>query len=290
MTRLQCFATYIYLTFSIVLCQEVEYYPSQSVINNHIVAKRSSDHYKYSNNNISNSNANIQWRHFNLPPNDYVLNKSKRAVDPVFHGHPKTREELWHEHFINKSTAFDQTPSLIKLLHNITLRYLNDCIPVILYDNQVKSKESYLFQNLLKGFPVSYVHGYIGDNNELKEPELLVPVKQCLHFIIFTSDVKSSAKVLGKQSESKVVVVARSSQWAVQEFLSSSASRMFTNLLVIGQSFKDDDDETIVSVRFFLILYKILCVSQLLFVFLRKRHTFCIHTNCILMDWVPVNL
>lgn len=173
--------------------------------------------------------------------------KSKRAVDPVFHGHPKTREELWYERFLNRSSVFDQTPSLIKLIQNITLTYLNECTPVILYDSQIKLKESYLFQNLLRNFPVSFVHGYINEHSQLQEPKLLQPVRECLHFIIFLSDVKVSAKVLGKQSESKVVVVARSSQWAVHEFLSSSFSRGFINLVVIGQSFKEDDDSTIVS-------------------------------------------
>ncbi|KAM3967606.1 ionotropic receptor 21a [Aphomia sociella] len=182
------------------------------------------------------------WRRYQNSGN--FKNRTERAVDPVFYGHPKTREEIWHENFIKKSNAFDQTPSLIKLIHNITLTYLNDCIPVILYDNQVKSHESYLFQNLLKDFPVSYVHGYINESNKLEEPNLLFDVNECLHFIMFLTDVKISANVLGKQSDNKVVVVARSSQWAVHEFLSSALSRMFINLLVIAQSFKDDDDAT----------------------------------------------
>lgn len=293
MRHLKCLVASIFITSSLGVCQEVEYYPSQANLNNmHTIEKRSSDNIetktKYK---IVHKN---NWRHFNKVAANFKVNKTKRAVDPVFHGHPKTREELWHEHFLNKSTAFDQTPSLIKLIHNITLKYLNDCIPVILYDNQVKSKESYLFQNLLKGFPVSYVHGYIGDDNKLKEPELLVPGKQCLHFIIFSSEVKSSVRILGKQSESKVVVVARSSQWAVQEFLSSSTSRMFINLLVIAQSFKDDNDETMVSLNQNLIEfqnYTIFYLAQIkkYFRIPRKRHTFCIRTNCIPMDWAPAS-
>lgn len=172
---------------------------------------------------------------------------NKREVDTVFHGYPKTREELWHERFLNESGTFDQTPSLIKLLLNITVTYLKDCTPVLLYDSQVKSKESYLFQNLLKDFPVSFVHGFINEQDQLQEPKLLQPVKECLHYIIFLYDVKVSAKILGKQPESKVVVVSRSSQWAVQEFLAGPVSRMFVNLLVIGQSSKDGDDSTLVS-------------------------------------------
>nr|QEE82780.1 ionotropic receptor 6 [Conogethes pinicolalis] len=246
MIHLRCIVAYTLLSYYTVWCEDVEYYPSQFTIDNHNIAKRSSNYLPSIGNkwNIKENTSQTKLRHFNDNNIKAKDNKTKRAVDPVFHGHPKTREQLWHEHFLNKSTAFDQNPSLIKLIHKITLKYLNDCIPVILYDSQVKSKESYLFQNLLKDFPVSYMHGYIDDSNNLKEPELLVPVKQCLHYIIFSTEVKSSAKVLGKQSESKVVVVARSSQWAVQEFLASPESRMFINLLVIGQSFKDDDDET----------------------------------------------
>ncbi|XP_068626426.1 ionotropic receptor 21a [Battus philenor] len=166
----------------------------------------------------------------------------KRAVNPIFHGYSKTKEELWSERFLNESSEFDQATSLIKLLHNITMRYLNDCTPVILYGNEVKSKESYLIQNFLKDYPVSYIHGYIEDNDKLNEPKLLEANSKCLHFIVFINELKRVAKVLGKQSKSKVIVVARSSQWAIHEFLASSLSRIFVNLLVIGQSFKEVDN------------------------------------------------
>ncbi|RVE49200.1 hypothetical protein evm_006092 [Chilo suppressalis] len=234
------------VTFQLAVCEEIIYYPSKSSLK--IYKSDKSPHkikYATESSNVSNSSIINNWRYF--VDNDFEVKTKtkKRAVDPIFHGHPKTREELWNEHFINKSSAFDQTPSLIKLIHNITLTYLNDCTPVLLYDSQVQSRESYLFQDLLKDFPVSCVHGYINDDNKLKEPNLLIPAEECLHYIVFLSDVSSSAKVLGKQSQSKVVVVARSSQWAVKEFLSGPYSRMFVNLLVIGQSFKDDDDDTL---------------------------------------------
>ncbi|XP_039755293.1 ionotropic receptor 21a [Pararge aegeria] len=175
-------------------------------------------------------------------PNNLHKLLTKRLADPIFHGHPKTREEVWHDNFLNQSKVFDQNPSLIKLIHNITLTHLNDCTPVILYDNQIKSHESQLFQDLFKSFPVTFVHGYIDEKDKLEEPKLLQARQECLHFILFLTDVQKSAKILGKQSESKVIVVARSSQWAVQEFLSGPISRYFINLLVIGQSFKDDDN------------------------------------------------
>ncbi|CAG4983712.1 unnamed protein product [Colias eurytheme] len=181
-------------------------------------------------------------RIFNEKEERIYKNITKRASDPVFHGYPKTVEELWHERFLKLDGAFDQTPSLIHLIQNITLTYLNDCTPVLLYDSQIKSANTYLFQNLFKTFPVSFVHGYIDSNDSLQEPKLLHPNQECLHFILFLNDVKRSAKILGKQPKSKVVVVANASQWAVQEFLSGPQSRVFIDLLVIGQSFKDDDN------------------------------------------------
>nr|QLI62108.1 ionotropic receptor 21a [Streltzoviella insularis] len=230
--------------------QEIEYYPSQNVLDNSVVKIGSNSKQQLINteyNELFSKNAHdkIQWRYFNENESDKIKNISKRATDPVFYGHPKTTEELWNEHFLNQSSAFDQMPSLIKLIHNITLTYLSDCIPVILYDKQVKSQESYLFEDLFKHFPITYVHGYINDDDTLKEPKLLFSDQNCLHFIVFLTDVKTCTKVLGKQSQSKVVVVARSSQWAVQEYLASPLSRVFVNLLVIGQSFKDDDDDSL---------------------------------------------
>ncbi|XP_046977751.1 ionotropic receptor 21a [Vanessa cardui] len=181
--------------------------------------------------------------------------KVKRGADPVFRGHPKTREEIWHENFLRKNTNFDQTSSLSNLINNITLTYLNDCTPVILYDDQIKSSESFLFQHIFKNFPVSFMHGYIGENDYLEEPKLLQPRRNCHHFIVFLTDVMRSAKVLGKQSESKVIVVARSSQWAVQEFLAGPVSKYLVNLLIIGQSFKDDESMEAAYILYTHILY-----------------------------------
>lgn len=278
-----------------IFCQEVVYYPSQSVLDT-----RYKNEVKREIKSIANTSEianeidgecyeNITWRRFNEDQySNNNLKIHKRALDPVFHGYPKTREELWNERFLNESTNFDQTPSLIELLHNVTLTYLTDCTPVILYDSQVKSKESYLVQNLLKGFPITFVHGFINESNELSEPKLLHAKSECLHFIIFLSDVKSSAKVIGKQPENKVILVARSSQWAVQEFLSSAMSRMFVNLLVIGQSFKEGDDKTLV--RTTVSKYSMISVLTLMIFLYRKPHTFCILISCILMDWAQVNL
>lgn len=264
------------LILELVGSQEIEYYPSQSTLNGinaksnlrKAISKRDLQSNKISiQEGNANKSTNEKLRHFNEesdlmkePPisrqfdsqtqtgYSQNINKvtGKRSVDPVFHGHPKTREEIWNERFIKKRTVFDQTPSLVKLVHNLTLTYLYDCTPVILYDNQVKSKDDYLFQDLLKDFPVTYIHGYINDNDQMEEPKLLKGSSECFHFIIFLYEVGTSAKILGKQSDSKIVVIARSSQWAVQEFLAGPLSRMFINLLVIGQSYREDGDYTLV--------------------------------------------
>ncbi|VVC89286.1 unnamed protein product [Leptidea sinapis] len=178
----------------------------------------------------------------NIAKNFGLKHINKRSSDTVLRGNPKTREEMWHQHFINESNSYDQSKSLIQLLYNVTVTYLNDCTPVILYDDQINSTEGYLFQNLMKNFPVDFVHGVIDDKKRLIEPNILRPKDECLHYILFINDVKSSASVLGKQSNNKIVVITKSSQWAVQEFLSSSMSRIFADLLVIDQSFKEDDD------------------------------------------------
>lgn len=254
------------LTLELVNSQEIEYYPSQSALNGFnakanvykVISKRDLQSKVIINVEESLANKSTNFvkhmpivRQFDLQGKIRYIPKTnqgarKRATDPVFYGHPKTREEIWNEHFLQKSTIFDQSESLIKLVHNITLTYLYDCTPVILYDSQVKSKDSYLFQDLLKDFPVTFIHGYINDTDQLEEPKLLKGTSECFHFIVFLHDVGTSGKVLGKQSDSKVVVIARSSQWAVQEFLAGPFSRMFINLLVIGQSFREDGDYTLV--------------------------------------------
>lgn len=43
-------------------------------------------------------------------------------------------------------------------------------------------------------------------------------------------------KILGPQTESRVVLVSSSSQWKLRDFLSSDISSNIVNLLVIGES------------------------------------------------------
>lgn len=231
--------TNVIILFSSVFGEDIQFYPSQSLLN--IKTKSHKIEFKNKYSKLINNENKIN----KVEIKTLRENKEKRAVDPVFHGHPKTREELWEAHFLTKTTAFDQTPSLIKLLNNITITYLKDCTPVILYDNYVEFKEGYMLQNLFKTFPVSYLHGRINNDDVVDEPRMLIPTERCINFIVFLADVKRVANVIGLQALSKVVVVARSSQWAVQEFLESKYSRSFVNLLVIGQTFKDNDESLV---------------------------------------------
>lgn len=169
-------------------------------------------------------------------------NIEKRAVDPTFRGHPKTREEKWEQAFIGKSTVFDQSPSLINLLRMLATKHLNECTPVILYDTDVENSEDMMLEQLMRDFPLAYIHGRINENNTITESKILSAItKQCVSYILFLKDVMKSADVLGLQATSKVVVIARSSQWRVHEFLYDKASRNFVNLLVVAQSFRDDN-------------------------------------------------
>lgn len=170
----------------------------------------------------------------------HVINK--RDADPTFRGNPKTREEMWEQTFIGKTSVFDQSPSLINLLRMLAMKHLNECTPVILYDTDVENSEEMMLEQLMRGFPLAYVHGRIDENNTITESNILkVIAKQCVSYILFMKDVMKSADVLGLQATSKVVVVARSSQWRVHEFLYGKPSRNFVNLLVVAQSFRDDN-------------------------------------------------
>lgn len=223
------------LTYLEALGQEVIYYPSKEVEN----GKTQFD------------SARIKRVHsFGNETEDFADFKnqtdsrkfSKRQVDATFYGHPKTREEMWSNSFFGQKETFDQVPSLISLLHMLVTKHLNGCAPILLYDKFVENSEELLLQQLMKTFPRAYVHGRISSNNTISESNVLKTLEeQCVNYILFMADVMKSADVLGLQATSKVIVVARSSQWRVQEFLYNKASRNIVNLLIIAQSFRDDN-------------------------------------------------
>lgn len=172
---------------------------------------------------------------------EYLQSKrhwKRYAEDVTFRGKPKTREEMWHQNFNTASTLFDQAPSLIFLLNLIISKYMHNCIPVILYDKYVHSSDSVILQKLLAIFPTSFMHGQITDKYEVSDPSLIQATgSKCRHYILFLSDVMQTRKVIGAQIHSRVVVIPRSTQWRLQEFLASPMSRDIINLLVIGESY-----------------------------------------------------
>lgn len=71
--------------------------------------------------------------------------------------------------------------------------------------------------------------------------ELLHPYdKSCRSYFLFLSDVLRTRDVLGPQTTNRVVLIPRSTQWKLQEFLSSKQASDIINLLVIGESMTAD--------------------------------------------------
>lgn len=71
--------------------------------------------------------------------------------------------------------------------------------------------------------------------------ELLQPYdKSCRSYFLFLSDVLRTRDVLGPQTTNRVVLIPRSTQWKLQEFLSSKQASDIINLLVIGESMTAD--------------------------------------------------
>lgn len=89
-----------------------------------------------------------------------------------------------------------------------------------------------------------YLHGKINANYTVVNQDLLQPVgKRCTGYILFLEDVLRSREVLGPQTTNRVIIIPRSTQWKVQEFLLSKVSSDLINLLVISQSISADPDK-----------------------------------------------
>ncbi|XP_041779599.1 ionotropic receptor 21a [Anopheles merus] len=167
--------------------------------------------------------------------------RDRRRVDPTFYGHPKTREQIWERNFAHVIEDNRQTLSLVTLLNKIIMKYLYSCIPIVLFDTYVATTENYMLEALFSDFPITYITGRIGPNYTLDNPGILEPTgPQCRSYIIFLADVMMTRKVIGPQMNSYVVLIPRSSQWKLQEFLAAKQSRDIINLLVIGESYSVD--------------------------------------------------
>lgn len=81
----------------------------------------------------------------------------------------------------------------------------------------------------------------ISSNYSVINQDLLQPYdKNCRSYFVFLSDVLRTREVLGPQTTNKVVLIPRSTQWKLQEFLASKHASDLVNLLVIGESLTSD--------------------------------------------------
>lgn len=167
--------------------------------------------------------------------------RDKRSSDTTFRGKPKTIQEIWARNFNLTSQEYSQSTSLVNLLSKVILKYLGACIPVILYDDYIENSEGFILQRLFQEFHSTFIHGKINKNISLDNFELLKPPdSKCRSYVLFLADALQAREVIGPQIENKVIIVPRSSQWKLQEFLSAPASRDIINLLVIGESYSND--------------------------------------------------
>lgn len=167
--------------------------------------------------------------------------RGKRGADTTFHGRPKTVQEVWSRNFNISTQEFAQSTSLVVLMNKIIIKYMSACTPVVFYDEYVEKSEGFVLQRLFEEFPTTFIHGRIGNNFTLDNKILLDPPdSKCRSYVLFVADALMTRSVLGPQIDNRVVVVPRSTQWKLQEFLSSPASRDIINLLVIGESYSAD--------------------------------------------------
>lgn len=100
---------------------------------------------------LSNQTLRVAKRFYRDFPMNVTVRRVKRD-DAAFYGHPKTREERWHTTFnLNKTNVqLEQAQSLVNLLIKVMDKYLNTCIPIVLYDHHVESAEGILLQTFFK--------------------------------------------------------------------------------------------------------------------------------------------
>lgn len=88
----------------------------------------------------------------------------KREIEPIFLGHPKTQEEIWHQKFkIGAITeVINDSDVLVQLLHKIVDIYLKDCIPIIVYDKYVEVADGIILQRFFQAFSIFFLFPIIG--------------------------------------------------------------------------------------------------------------------------------
>lgn len=166
--------------------------------------------------------------------------KIKRSVDITFRGKPKSAREVWARNFNSSTQEYSQSTSLIVLMKKIIAKYMSACIPVVLYDSFMEKSEGFILQRLFSDFPTSFIHGKITANFTVDRQMIEPPDSRCRSYILFVADALKTRQIIGAQIDNRVLVVPRSTQWKLQEFLSSPTSRDIINLLVIGESYSAD--------------------------------------------------
>ena len=167
---------------------------------------------------------------------EVTAQRKRRLVEPILKGKPKPRADRLAAKF-NLNPVNKQITSLVNLIYKIAKEYLNKCPPIIYYDKFVEESDSMLLEVLFKSFPITYSHGEINMLYVAKNKNLKYSVdNNCKSYILFLSDPLMTRNIIGPQIDSKVVVISRSTQWKLKDFLASELSSNIVNLLVIGES------------------------------------------------------
>lgn len=187
---------------------------------------------------------------------DCLALRQKRRIDATFHGNPKPRADLLASKFLGSYNP-EQANSLVGLVNKIAKEYLGKCPPVIYYDYRVAKANGQLLETLFKvrscnliyiyrlyiiyifsqTIPITFYHGSINERYEPQNRNFNKHIdNNCKSYILFLSDPLMARKILGPQTDSRVVLVSSSSQWKLRDFLSSEISSNIVNLLVIGES------------------------------------------------------
>uniref|UniRef100_A0A1A9ZJ07 Ionotropic glutamate receptor C-terminal domain-containing protein n=1 Tax=Glossina pallidipes TaxID=7398 RepID=A0A1A9ZJ07_GLOPL len=157
----------------------------------------------------------------------YTGNSSKNKT--------QTRTDILMKRFNLIDNSERQRMSLIKLINKIAKEYLSGCSAIIYYDSFVQNTDYELLRMLFKSIPLAYQHAELDEQHQPRE--LIHSLEgNCNNFILFLTEPRMARKVIGPQLESKVVIISRSSQWKLRDFLASKSSADLLNLLVIGES------------------------------------------------------
>lgn len=97
---------------------------------------------------------------------------------------------------------------------------------------------------------MTFLHGRVNAYNRVENPAILMSQDaSCRNYVLFISDALKTRSIIGPQINNRVVVVPRSTQWKLQEFLSSPQSSDIVNLLVIGESLSADQSRVFIQMH-----------------------------------------